>query len=85
MKSLTIRDLRLHWPAAEKSLQIENELLITRDGQPVAKLVLWEEPAPKRTRWDPEKHAARIRKIVAGRMFSGSDERLAMDRADRNL
>ena len=39
MKKITIRDLRQCWPETEKTLQVENELIITRDGQPVAKLV----------------------------------------------
>ena len=39
MKTITIRDLRQRWPEAEAALQLENEILITRDSKPVAKLV----------------------------------------------
>ena len=39
MKTITIRDLRRRWPAAEAALKVEEEILITRDSKPVAKLV----------------------------------------------
>jgi antitoxin (DNA-binding transcriptional repressor) of toxin-antitoxin stability system len=39
MKTITIRDLRQRWSAAEAALQVEDEILITRDSMPVAKLV----------------------------------------------
>jgi hypothetical protein len=32
MKTITVRDLRQRWPAAERLLQTEHELVITRDG-----------------------------------------------------
>ncbi|MBA2431957.1 MAG: type II toxin-antitoxin system Phd/YefM family antitoxin, partial [Chthoniobacterales bacterium] len=38
MKTVTIRDLRQRWPETEKALAVEHEIIITRDGQPVAKL-----------------------------------------------
>ena len=44
MKSLTIRELRQDWPEAEKTLRAEEEIIITRDGKPVAKLVCFQEP-----------------------------------------
>jgi hypothetical protein len=33
MKTITIRDLRQRWPEAEAALQVEDEILITRDSQ----------------------------------------------------
>ena len=39
MNTITIRDLRQRWPAAERRLATEHELIITRDGQPIARLV----------------------------------------------
>ena len=39
MKTITIRDLRQRWPEAEAALEVEDEILITRDSKPVAKLV----------------------------------------------
>ena len=45
MKTISIRDLRQKWPEAESRLQVEKEIIITRDAKPVAKLV----PADKNT------------------------------------
>ena len=83
MKTITIRDLRQRWPEAEKALQTENELLITRDGRPVAKLMRVTEPAPKRKRWNPEEHMKWLKKAWGNKMFPSSDEALARARADR--
>lgn len=53
MRTLTIRDLRQRWPEAERTLALEKELLITRDGKPVAKLVALKDAATLRGRFDP--------------------------------
>lgn len=82
MKTITIRDLRQRWPEAEAALQIEDEILITRDSKPVAKLVRIPEEGPKRPRWDPEAHARWQRKVSGGKL-SRSDAALAAGRADR--
>ncbi len=84
MKTITIRDLRQRWPEAEAALQIENEILITRDSKPVAKLVAIPVEAKKRKRWDPVAHA-RWRKRVAGGKITNSDAALALMRADRDF
>jgi len=84
MKTITIRDLRQRWPEAEAALQIEDEILITRDARPVAKLVRVAPERAKRPRWDPEEHA-RWQKRVAGGKLSRSDAALAASRADRTL
>jgi len=39
VKTITIRDLRLRWPETEQALKVEREMIITRDGRPIAKLV----------------------------------------------
>lgn len=85
MKTITIRDLRQRWPETEKSLQVENEIVITRDGEPVAKLVRLVPPETKRKRWNPEAHAARIKKIFGNKVFPSIDKELAEARADRKL
>ncbi len=36
---MTVRDVRQHWPEAERALGVEKEIIITRDGRPVAKLI----------------------------------------------
>jgi antitoxin (DNA-binding transcriptional repressor) of toxin-antitoxin stability system len=40
MKIVTISDLHRRWPRVETALQTEKEILITRNGNPVAKLML---------------------------------------------
>jgi len=85
MKTVTIRDLRQRWPETEAALQVEDEILITRDSKPVAKLVRLIQPETKRKRWNPEEHAARIKKIFGNKVFPSIDEELAEARADRKL
>jgi len=82
MKTITIRDLRQRWPEAEAALQTEDEILITRDSKPVAKLVRVSAEGPKRPRWNPEEHARWQRKVSGGKL-SRSDAALAAARADR--
>jgi antitoxin (DNA-binding transcriptional repressor) of toxin-antitoxin stability system len=84
VKTITIRDLRQRWPEAEAALEVENEILITRDSKPVAKLVRVSGDAGKRPRWDPEAHARWQEKVSRGKI-SRSDEALARSRADRPL
>ena len=85
MKTITIRDLRQRWPEAEAALQVEDEILITRDSKPVAKLVRFVQPETKRRRWNPERHAAQIKRIFGNKVFPSSDQELAEARADRKL
>ena len=84
MKSITIRDLRQRWPEAEAALQIEHEILITRDSKPVAKLVRVGEEGPRRSRWNRQEHARWQRKVSGGKLSRG-DAALQAARADRPL
>jgi antitoxin (DNA-binding transcriptional repressor) of toxin-antitoxin stability system len=83
MKTISIRDLRQHWPEAEAALQTENEIFITRDSKPVAKLVRIVPEKPKRKRWNPEEHMRWLKKVWGNKMMPSSDAALARDRADR--
>ena len=85
MKTITIRDLRQRWPEAEAALQVEHEILITRDSKPVAKLVRVVPPETKRKRWNPEEHKKWIKKVYGKTVFPSIDEQLAAARADRKL
>ena len=82
MKTITIRDLRQRWPEAEAALKVEDEIIITRDSKPVAKLVRVSTAASPRPRWDAEEHA-RWQKKVAGGKMSRSEMALGQSRADR--
>jgi antitoxin (DNA-binding transcriptional repressor) of toxin-antitoxin stability system len=82
MKTITIRDLRQRWPEAEAALQVEDEILITRDSKPVAKLVRFSSAAAKRPRWNVKAHA-RWQKKVSGGKISSSDAALQVSREER--
>jgi antitoxin (DNA-binding transcriptional repressor) of toxin-antitoxin stability system len=85
MKTITIRDLRQRWPEAEAALKVEDEILITRDSKPVAKLVRLVQPETKRKRWNPEDHMKWIKKVYGNKVFPSIDEELTAARADRKL
>ena len=85
MRMITIRDLRQRWPEAEAALQAEDEIIVTRDSKPVAKLVRVTQAEAKRTRWTAEEHRRWIKKVFGRKVFPSSDERLAAARADRKL
>ena len=84
MKTITIRDLRQRWPEAEAALNVEDEILITRDSKPVAKLVRISAVASKRPRWNAEEHARWQRKVCGGKI-SHSEVALAESRAERTF
>jgi antitoxin (DNA-binding transcriptional repressor) of toxin-antitoxin stability system len=83
MKTITIRDLRQRWPEAEAALQFEEEILITRDAKPVAKLVRVSPEEPRRKRWDPEQHMRWMKKVWGNKQVRLVDKYLLADRADR--
>ena len=86
MKTITVRDLRQRWPQAEALLKVEHELVITRDGQPVAKLVRIIPAKTTRTRFDPAQHATwQARVFGKGKVIRWVDQALAQARADRML
>lgn len=85
MKTITIRDLRQRWPHAEALLQEENELLVTRDGTPVAKLVRIKPETKRRQRFDPAEHRAWQARVFGKRGVAWVDRALADSRADRRL
>jgi antitoxin (DNA-binding transcriptional repressor) of toxin-antitoxin stability system len=85
MRTITIRDLRQRWPEAEAALQAEDEIIVTRDSRPVAKLVRVTQAEAKRPRWTPEEHRRWIKKVFGNRVFPSSDEPLTAARADRKL
>ena len=85
MKTITIRDLRQRWPETEKTLQVENELIVTRDGQPVARLIRVAERKPNRKRWNPEAHKKWLKKVWGNKQVRLVDKYLQADREDRKL
>ncbi len=83
MKTVTVRDLRQRWPETEKALQTEQEILITRDSKPVAKLVRYVKPDKPRKRFDPVAHEKWQRKMSGGKVTRWVDEGLLKERDER--
>ena len=81
-RNLTVRDLRLHWPQAERRLRTEREIVVTRDGRPVAKLVAYGPTQPARERWTPERHLQWLRRTWKEPVEPSTDELLARDRGE---
>jgi len=63
-------------------LEREKEVIITRDGKPVAKLVRLAATAARRTRFDPVRHA-RWQAAASRRRVRWVDEFLIAERAAR--
>jgi len=83
VKTVTVRQLRQRWPDTEKALQVEREILVTRDSRPVAKLVRYVEPATRGKRFDPVAHAKWQRKTSGGKVTRWVDEGLLKERDER--
>jgi antitoxin (DNA-binding transcriptional repressor) of toxin-antitoxin stability system len=84
MKTMTIRDIRQRWPEAEKALATESEILVTRDGKPVARLLPIVEEETPRKRFDPDEHR-RLMKEIWGDEHFDSLTPLLESREDRKL
>jgi antitoxin (DNA-binding transcriptional repressor) of toxin-antitoxin stability system len=83
VKTISVRDLRQRWPEAEALLQVEEEIVITRDARPVAKLVrIAERPRPRK-RFDPATHARWQRRVAGGRVSRSVDQAVSEAREDR--
>ena len=86
MKTITVRDVCQHWPEAEQALETEGEIVITRDGKPVARLLPVEpENGPPRKRFDPEENRRRREKLWGKGVVFDSLSGLLEDREDRKL
>jgi antitoxin (DNA-binding transcriptional repressor) of toxin-antitoxin stability system len=85
MKTISIRDLRQRWPEAEAALKVEEEIIITRDSKPVAKLVLVGPVVNKRPRWNFEEQKKWIKKVYGSKVFASVDDQLTAARSDREL
>lgn len=84
MKTMSVRDLRQRWPEAEALLQVEHEIIITRDSKPVAKRVRIAAERTLRRRFDPVTHAQWQRRMSGGKISRWVDRTLAEARADRS-
>lgn len=85
MKTMTVRDVRQRWPLAERALAEEGEVIVTRDGVPVARIVPFESRRRAgRSSVDWEALDRWRNRFWKGQPAQRStDEDLADDRADR--
>lgn len=68
MKTMTVRDIRLKWPEAERALAREGEIVVTRDSKPVARILPYEAPKrARRARFDPEAQGRWLARFWRGR------------------
>lgn len=84
MKTISIRDLRQRWPEAEAALQLEHEIIITRDSKPVAKLVSLPPAVKARPRWNAKAHARWRKRVNAGKNWNSLADLMA-SREERDL
>jgi antitoxin (DNA-binding transcriptional repressor) of toxin-antitoxin stability system len=82
MKRMTVREIRLHWPRAEQNLQQTGEIVVTRDGNPVARIVPYSEaPHSRKPRWSAVDQKEWLRRFWKGRVVRPTTgELLARDR-----
>jgi len=85
MKVMTIRDIRQHWPEAERQLALEKEIIITRDGKPVARLLPMEDQAVKRKPFDPESHSSWMKQNFPEGLDCDFQKSLQKDREERQF
>ncbi|MDB6037056.1 MAG: hypothetical protein JWM99_897 [Verrucomicrobiales bacterium] len=83
MKTISIRELRQNWPEAESLLSVENEIIITRDSKPVAKLIRYVKPESIRKRFDPVAHGKWQKKLSGGKVTHWVDQGLLAEREER--
>ena len=83
MTRMSVRDIRLRWPQAERLLATEGEIIVTRDAKPVARILPYRPPARRqRARFDPVAHARWLSRFWKGRPLRVStDELLKRDRS----
>ena len=82
MKTMTVRDIRLNWPEAEKALARVGEIVVTRDSKPVARILPYEARSrARRKRFDAAEHLRWLEKFWRDRdPGPTSDELLRRDR-----
>lgn len=84
MVRMSVRDIRLKWPEAERKLASVGEIIVTRDSVPVARLVPFTpRAAARRARFDPVAHTRWLRTFWKGqRIRVPTDELLERDRSE---
>jgi antitoxin (DNA-binding transcriptional repressor) of toxin-antitoxin stability system len=85
MKTMTVRDVRQRWPDAERALESEGEIIITRDGKPVARLLPMEQTEEERKQFDPAEQKRWREETFGKGVTFDTLTGLLEDREDRKL
>ena len=85
MKTMTIRDVRQKCPEAERALELEQEIIITRDGKPVARLLPVTDRQVRGARFDPDEQARWRDEVFGKGVVVDSLTGLMEDRDDRTI
>jgi antitoxin (DNA-binding transcriptional repressor) of toxin-antitoxin stability system len=80
MKTMTVRDIRLKWPEAERALARVGEIVVTRDSKPVARILPYEgRSRDRRARFDPAAHERWLERFWRTRSPGPSTDELLRD------
>jgi antitoxin (DNA-binding transcriptional repressor) of toxin-antitoxin stability system len=84
MVQISVRDIRLKWPEAEKKLASVGEIVVTRDSVPVARLIAYRPTAKaRRVRFDAAAQRRWLRRFWKGQAPRVStDKLLQQERSD---
>jgi antitoxin (DNA-binding transcriptional repressor) of toxin-antitoxin stability system len=79
---MTVRDVRLKWPEAERALARTGEIVVTRDSKPIARILPYEaSPRRRHPRFDPAEQRRWLERFWRKRRVGPStDELLRRDR-----
>jgi antitoxin (DNA-binding transcriptional repressor) of toxin-antitoxin stability system len=84
MVRMSVRDIRLKWPEAERTLARAGEIIVTRDSKPVARILPYRPPRRHgQKRFDPAAHERWLRGFWKSRPIRlSTDELLRRDRGE---
>jgi antitoxin (DNA-binding transcriptional repressor) of toxin-antitoxin stability system len=84
MVQMSVRDIRLKWPEAERKLASAGEIVVTRDSVPVARLLPYRAAArARRFRFDPAAQRRWLRQFWKGQPSRlSTDTLLQQDRSE---
>jgi hypothetical protein len=72
MKTMSVLEIDQHWPEAEKVLESAGEILVTRDGETIGRLLPANAEVKKevpRKRFDPEEHLRWMKEMWGDETF----------------
>lgn len=83
MRQVSVRQLRLEWPQVEKELSRSGEIIVTRDAQPVARILPYIAPRQQSRRFDSAEHMRWLKRFWNGKkVIPSTDEWIRRDRSD---